>query len=626
MNINTSTLRLFNAIQVNTTEKTDNILLHKTLKYGFVLSPEVANVADDNLITEISDVIGITQQKANSSFHKSWKKIVTASLEQLIVEQILHYITTYGFESVGIYDKDSVYIPAEQLDIPEITDDIKLTVIKGLTADEILNKIIELGSSGIALKTETLDDIINIVEYNKYSSEFSFDIKNNELKTRLFDLYDVVPERPIDFLRYVVTKITGESLLIKSSDFLAKIESSKSILVTRTLDKLLEKAPQNLAEIFFRYKPIFLALKKISKNKTFFNQLRKKANKMHKPMSEDMLNAITAKIKKHEDINEDDLISELNSVNIFRKIRLANALLYRISNPESIVYRIRNGKGYVADFKSDNMSRTLDILAKVKTSIYENLDVKDKIIYIPEYIEYAVPATEKMFTGNFPTGTYIKSSNDLVFGIHWFNTQHRVDLDLSMVSVSGKIGWDRNYYNSDKSVVFSGDVTSAPKPNGASELFYVKDRMKESSIVMVNHFNKYEFGDDVEAKIVVSSVQPDSFGKNYMIDVNNLLVSTNINITTKENLLGMVSVVDNENRFYFANMVTGQGATARKNEKSKKVRKYLEHYLFSELKLSELLESAGARVVREKPEDEEYVDLSPENIDKTTIINLLTSK
>ena len=64
-----------------------------------------------------------------------------------------------------------VYFPQEELDVPEVTGNMPLAVVKGLTTEEILEKIIQLGS-GIALHQETLDDIYDIINTNQYGFEF----------------------------------------------------------------------------------------------------------------------------------------------------------------------------------------------------------------------------------------------------------------------------------------------------------------------------------------------------------------------------------------------------------------------------------------------------------------------
>ena len=336
-----STLRLFNAIQIDKKTKTKNLLLEKTVPYGFVLSPEVASVANDKIIKQIANYY-LSVKKANQAFHKSWQTIKDTPQEVLWIQAITHYFTTYGYEKLGI--EGEIYIPAEQLDLP---DGIKLIVVKGLTKKEIQGAILELDSSGVALSQDTLRAIMLIIEKDDLKIQVP-DIKNRELKSLLYDLYDIVPQKPVDFLRFVIVKLTEESLLIKNKYLIEKIKGLSSTLHRKTLDKYLVKAPANLAEIFFRYKPLFLALKSVSSNKTFFNRLRKKADKLHKPLPEDYLNSITSRIKHNKSL--DKLDEKLESATIWRKIRLANALKYRMSNPTSIVYKIRNGRAWVDDF------------------------------------------------------------------------------------------------------------------------------------------------------------------------------------------------------------------------------------------------------------------------------------
>ncbi|HEA46440.1 MAG TPA: hypothetical protein ENH99_01525 [Candidatus Pacearchaeota archaeon] len=618
-----ATLNLFNAIQTDNKKKSENTLLMETVKHGFVWTREVAYIADEKLIETISDVVGISGEKANNAFHKSWKIIENTPQEALVLQAILHYMTTYGFEALGMYSNEAIYIPNEKLEIPEITDDLKLVVIKGLTAKEIMAAIIELGS-GIALKEETLKDIMTIIEHNKYDASLIESIKNRELRARLYDFFDLAPQDPLEYLRYLVSKLTEESLLIKNNFLIEKIKECNTTLHQRTLEKELAKAPANLAEIFFRYKPIFLAFKTISKDKTFFNQLRKKANKLHKPLPEDYLNNVTSKIKHGKKVDTLTLREELEKVNIFRKIRLAYALKFRTKDNSSIVYRIRNGRGFATEFGFNRQKEAEKVLKIVTEAIEGDLnDIKGKTIYIPDNINYALPSTEKQFTGNFPTGSYVSVPKDMVVGIHWENTGKIVDLDLSTVSASGKTGWDSYYKTEGDKILFSGDITSAPKPKGASEFFYIKEGETEHKIMMVNYYN-FKKGDEVITKIIVAHEEPNNFEKDYMVDINNIIATANMNITKKQNILGLIVRVNNENRFYFAGVSVGNSITSSyRNEHSTYAREYLVSSLVDTLDFKEILEGAGAKVVSKKPK-KDFIDLSPEALDKTTIINLIT--
>ena len=247
--------------------------------------------------------------------------------------------------------------------------------------------------------------------------------------------------------------------------------------------------------------------------------------------------------------------------------------------------------------------------------------VKGKTFYIPSYIHYALPASEKQFTGHLPTGSYISVPEDFIAGIHWINTNRRIDLDLSVIGKSGKIGWDAQYKTIDESILFSGDVTDAPKPNGATELFYFKKRVPEPVILFVNYFN-YHPADEVDCKIMVAKDSPINFNKNYMLDVNTILAQANIKISKSQNILGLVISVNEENRMYFAKTSIGTSITSMGNVNATHTRKYFTESMVNSINFRDVLSKAGAVVVDEKPKMT-YTDLSPNALNKETLINLI---
>lgn len=612
----TATLRLFNAIQTENKNKRhgDTDILGMTIKNGYILDPAINPTSD--ILNEIESIVGISGEKANQAFHKSWAIIQDTPQEALWTQALVHYITTYGYENMGMFREDTVYIPHEKLELPEMKSDLPLTVIKAMTEGEILKGIIGLGASGIALSQETLDDIMAIVKDNEFESVwFIGTIKNRELQALLYDYWGIVPSEPVEFLRHLISKLTDESLLIKNDYLIGKIKESDG----KFLDELLKKAPADLASIFYRFKPLFLAMKSISNNRSFFNRLRKVAVKLHKPMPEDYLNNVTCRIK-HGKLDLDELNRKLEGASIFRKIRLANALKFRENSGNSILYRVRNGRGWATDFKwhGDVEAAIGVVTASIVDSVAEN--IKGKTIYIPSNVHYTLPATEKQFTGFLPMGSYIAVPEDMIVGVHWYDTDHYIDLDLSVIGVSGKTGWDSIYKSEENQVLFSGDMTTAPKPKGASEFFYLKKGTQEPKIVMLNFFNFR--GDEVEAKIIVAHDKPSNFDKSYMVDVSNIIASANVNINKKQNILGLIVNEGGENRFYFANVSIGNSITSSANDQAKHVRQYYVKNLMSLLGLGSIFIAAGAKIVHEKPEGD-FIDLSPEALNKTTIIDLI---
>lgn len=618
-----ATLRLFKAVQIKKREgeRTDERTLKATIPFGYVLDPAIT--PSRRLLRTVNDLVGVSGEQANAAFHKSWEKVRSAGIEQLVVEQLIHYFTTYGQASMGLYDPSTVYIPNEKLELPQITDDLPLTFVRGLTASEVREEVIRLGS-GVALHQQSLDDVMSIVKANRFPPDYLDAIGNHELLAMLYDFYGLVPEEPVAFLRYVVYRLTDSSLLIKNDELINKIKEVEP-KKRRVLDRLIADAPADLAAIFHRFKPLFLALKSVSKDKTFFNRLRKKAVKLHRPLPVDYLNSVTEQIKRGE-LDLDELARRVSAASVFRKVRLAYALHFRLSAGKSIVYPVRNGLGWATDFDcpEDLKPSTAKALEVVLNSLAEDLrpNVEGKAVFIPSYVDYAIPSSEKQFAGPFPFGSYVAAPRDIVFGVHWFNVGDRsIDLDLSLLSAGGKVGWDAVYRNEE--ALFSGDMTDAPRPKGATELFYVRDGVAPN-LVMCNYYN-YSSAVPVDAKVIVAHEAPIELTENYMVDPNQIVAKADISVTRTQTVLGLVLTVQGQTRFYFGNVSVGCGISAAEVPHAGHARDFLTDRFTNSLSLSRLLESSGAKPVTTRPSQEGYIDLSPENLDKSTIVALFQS-
>lgn len=626
-----STIILFKAVPIKSKrkKKASKHLLETTIKRGFIFAPEVVSNYSENellsLMSIVEEEIGLTPEKMNSTFHKSWAKVRDSSIFQLVVEQLIHYFTTYGFEALGIYDKDSVYIPNEKLEIPKLEGGINLVIIKGYTKKELKEKLLSLLKSGIALGEDTISNIIDVATFVEITEKEIDKIRNKEVKIALYDYLGLFPEHPIEFLRYIIYKATGKTLLIKSPEAIEAIKDNDNLDILGLFVKYKKKhGLEKLAEIFYRFKPIFLALKGNTRLNSMINKIRKLARKYHKPMEEDYLNEVTAKIQNKRDIYQKKLKEELLKANTFRKIRLAYALKYRTKDVESILYRIRNGKGYAKEFRFTEHNRAKRVLDSVLDSIVKDVskNVKGKKIYIPDYINYTLPATEKQFTGDLPSGSYVSIPKDMVFGIHWENTDgHRIDLDLSIMNAATKIGWDSTYRSEDKKILFSGDITDAPKPKGASELFYIRQQILSSYILFVNYYNFDKDSVEVPFKILVAKEQVKNLKQNYMVDPNNVMCVAKTKINQRQKILGLVVTTTNECRFYFTECYLGRSITSSGSEFVEHSRQYLFDFYRNTISLNDILVKAGGKLVKDR--DKCDIDLSPEVLEKDTIINLI---
>ena len=676
-----SVLRLFKGYFGRKSKKINK----EALKYGILF---LGNPGSD-VVDEAIKQYGKDGLKLNQTFHKSLKKIDSASMIELVYEQIIHYITTYGFEELGIYSKETVYIPGEKLDVPELDEEkIELIIIKPLSEKEIGERIMPLANSGIALSKETVNDIVNLSHFiprNRVS-----EIKNRELKIAIYEKLRIVPSDSEEFLRYLIYELTGNTLKIKNKELCEEIKVS---------DKA-ERAYIRLSSIFLRNKMLFLALKvpkrlhnkypeKIFKINTWINKIRKLADENHKPLQKDVLDLLTQNIDIENE--KEEILKALELVNVFREVRVLNGISYRLFGTNKIVYKVRNGLSYATKLEAntpDYINRLQARYDVVREHLVQRVakSVKDKKIYIPDNVSYTVPSSEKQFNGNFPEGSYLEvpRESDLIYGIHWTNLlvekdenefvpseenlpfdefneiedieevpfdideedelldedefvteddvedkepefeERRVDLDIKQMNKNEVFGWDSSYKTEEGTILFSGDITDAPLPNGATELFYVsKNYGNNAFLITVNAYTgsereiPYEF---IIAKIESNAKFRDQ--RNYMIDPNDVIEKINLSVEkgTSQSVVGLIAIGDSI-KLYLSDMGQGNSRTSRRDEKTMITLDYLMSYSKIQLKLKDLLKEAGA-ILTDSKEDAE-VDLSINAITKDSLISLL---
>ncbi len=617
----------------------------KALKYGLLVSGS----ADLDIINEAIKQYGKDGKKWNETFHKSLSIIKNTSNEDLFIQQIIHYITTYGFEKLGIYSKEKVYIPVEELNIPELDiNKIELLVISPITEKELSSKIMNLITSSVALSKQTIEDILSLSCYiDKNRIE---EITNRELKIALCDEYNIVPKEPEEFLRYLIYVLTGNTLKIQNDIQFKELKNSNKLKVCDLLEKYLvdEESYNKLSSIFLRNKKLFLALKISKKDNAnynneikfklnrYINKLRKLANKNHKPLKKDILDMLTQDINIKDE--ENTILSALDKVTIFREVRILNGISYRLSNTNYIVYKIRNGSSYATELRprSNEHIRLLknryNIIKKHLISRVSK-NVKDKKIFIPKNVSYTVPTSEKQFNGNFPDGSYIEipRDNNLIYGIHWNNLntdtfEERVDLDLKQISKTRVFGWDHDYKSSNGDILFSGDITDAPLPDGATELFYVsKSYGNDAFLITVNNFTGND--KDIPYEFIIAkaneNIESDESIK-YILDPNNILEKLELVIpsTTINTVVGLIKIGDNI-RLYLNNFGQGNSITSSNDTTTLISLNYLQSYSEIQLKLYDLLKECGA-ILTDSPDNVDY-NLSINSVTRDTLISLLSN-
>lgn len=582
------TLKLFNAVPAKESDAEAFIS-----EDGFIIEP-AAVWAKKEIISYYAKE-KLNGNDLNRTFHKSWKKVKDSTRFQLLTEQISHYVSTYGSNF-----QNEMYIPDEVLNVP----DLKLTfkVIKAYSNEEMQEKCLSLLKSGIALKEETTDDLLyilhNELEYNFTGKE---NIRNKEAVIKIADRYDIYPENPVEFFRYVIYKTTGTTLLIKSDDLIEDIRQSK-FNPTYLFEKFgLEK----LAEIFNRFKPLFLAYK--SKAPKTINKISKLSKVYHQPLVSNPLNHATSILLEKSDLHW------LENATPFALFRALSACYSRMYGQDTFVYRIRNGKSWTgkSTASSVNQANYGFILDYVKSKY----NLSGKKMYFPDDIEFGLPASEKMFVGNIPTGTRFYGER-LAVGIYWEDAWGAHDLDLSGLNIAGKIGWNAAYNQQEGQLMYSGDITSAPK--GAVEYLYANSGLAAPTLVMNNVFSG---SNDCGYKIIIGKGNAVSY--DYMMNPNSLFAEAKCNSVQKQTILGMLMPKDGKQCFVLLNFGAGHSHVSGNSEVSVMATNALYQQWYEPLSFNHLVKELGAAITSDRAEAD--FDFSLESLEKDSFTRIFKS-
>jgi hypothetical protein len=580
------TLQLFNAVLARKSDEKPFISDN-----GFIIEPD-AVWAKKEIISYYAKE-KLNGNDLNKTFHKSWEKIKNTSRIELFFEQIEHYISTYGsnFQS-------EIYIPEEVLNVPNMK--LIFKVVKAYTVEEMQEKCLSLLRSGIALKEETIDDLLSILHTElDYDFTGKENIRNKEAIIKIADLYDIYPENPVEFFRYVIYKTTNTTLLIKNDDLINVIKQSKFNPTYLFESFGLEK----LAEIFNRFKPLFLAYK--NRAPKAVNKISKLSKVHHKPFISNPLNDATNTLLENSDWHW------LENATPFALFKALSACHSRMYGQDTFVYRIRNGKSWTKKGKETYVNQfNYDFILDYLKLKYENLSGKK--FYFPENVEFALPTSEKMFVGNIPTGTRFYGDR-LAIGIYWEDKWGANDLDLSGLNIAGKIGWNATYNHGEGQLMYSGDMTSAP--NGAVEYLYANKGLSTPTLVMNNVFS----GDaNCGYKIVIG--KGDNISYEYMMNPNNLFAEARCNSVQKQMILGMLLPKDGKQCFVLLNFGAGHSHVSGNNEVSIMATSALYQQWYEAMSFNELVKELGAEITTKKAEAD--FDFSLESLEKDSFIRI----
>lgn len=584
------------------------VVNHLALRHGYAIHPACCTKS-------VFDWLNERDCNWNSTFYKTWEDVTKRSREVLAIDQIISYAINYDLG--GNFDMNDG-------DYSEVPDIHTYKVIMPISEVELYSKCLGVLTSGLALKQETMEALCDFIilkrgvlaqtgEILDFSIE---DIKNKEAQIYICDKTGILPKDKFSLLRYIVYKVTGDTQIIKDKHILQRIAIGRPF----DLSKLSEVQLAGLASIFHRYKTVFLGLRRHSfpKQKAIVNRLRKMANVFHVPFQSGFWEEV---------VNKPCMPTELahqlknNAPSNFKLVRLIQSIRenkLKIGTGKDVynMYPIRNGKVWFEKMPEmnalDQRYDWWDLLEEILyNELVERLKKKACTVKLPEHLNLACPTSEKSFIGNIPFGSNYKMTEHNMVGIYWREEWGTRDFDLSFMSYNGyKIGWNSQFYNDEKDLIYSGDMTHADPE--ASEVLYVRSGCPNGMIKV----NRYSGGEGSKFVLMVAQSPVDSLSRNYMVDPNTIKFETEIISKDRESFIGFV----NDNHLYMCDFKSGDGRVSSVMT-TDQYGDVLARKAKSFIDLKKLLEDAGFKI-RKRATTSSPIDLDLSGLKKDDLIQL----
>lgn len=634
-------LSVFKGILVDThysySQNNDEIfeLQYDILKHGIVFDERLYKFYSlDDLSVLASDanaLYGFDAAKMNSTFWKRFSDVESRSELELRLHQLVHYISTYGRGIVGQEINVSSGYEPESLKNIDLNIRHELVYIAAYTPAEIEQKIKNMLTSGIALKQKTIDALINIIRVNNFKIDYVDEISNREFMCILCSKLGLVPKNFDEFVRYLNYEITGNTMLVlKNIDTYEAIDAglggwneNANATITR----------QAIANAIIEYEATF-GIKSIAANIRRYHDFFVLIHKNLRIREAKRILNRAFKLSKNPSLRHkrnkpilDNVLSNSNSLGrirdaasratIYKLIKVINTMSLEDTTPK--LYRIRNGKSYF---------KTNDKAEKVKQIMIDEIkdrlgDWSNKVFYIPEGVDYALPTSEKTFVGTMPyLSSYEFNGENAVAGVAW---EKECDLDLHSRFIDGEsIGF--NSYHKHGGIVFSGDMTHTNRYHYAAEFLKItQDAFETPAIINVNDFSG---GKDAKIDVFVGAARDldtrSSQGVATQLGEKSFMFKDKMN-TRNKNLM-VVCPTDNGFKTIFVSFDFGNAIVSVADDASKKLTELLIKQADTAFSLKDLIQLLGGKIITDKSvfdRMQEQADISKltyaESQDKPTI-------
>ena len=551
---------------------------------------------------------GYNNETFNETLIESFAAVANMSRKDFYLTQILHYLTTYGTNFT------TPFIVGARTFTPEETKALKITIIRAESASRSLEKINELFATTVAPKAQNIHYYRALASLATIAPE---EVKSRELMIMMCAERGIKPSDPETLFRYLVYRATKETLIIKNKNLISIIKRAARNNI-ELINSLTEDEMKALASIFYRYKPLFLAFK-TPETASVINKIRRLAVKYHKPQSANT-------IKNFVNLSSEEQTAIIARATNRELIKLYNALAVPSGTR---LFQIRNGKIWVREEEHIIIDTSFPnkFLNNSITAIEINNELRKRLknyegmtVYIPRGISYAVPYSEKQFSGAIPWGTAIDAAdkeNAFTIGVHWVNDPDEpgCDLDLHAHTPTRHFGWNSNYMSGDGEIIYSGDMTNAPAPKGAAESFYINN-VNEPVILTLNAFKAKS---NKQFQFFMTKGKDDEMRERATFD-SSKLISAPLPLAFADKSSLSLGIFNNKTFYVYGGNVA-EGAVP-----SRDYPKFIEALLnrmSSTYRFEALASALKINIVHEAPKDTPFLDLSPEALTVNTLLDFV---
>lgn len=630
-------IKFFNIVAVSPTDtKLDAVEVNSyAMRCGYFVHPDACT-------PDVVVFLKSQQANFNSTFYKSWEQVDNLDELQMRILQMVHYMSTYGTDYMG---------KAFTLnDAPPEMHFSEFTILMPCTERQLFERIADMLESPIALKAETLSPIMEQLEDYMTRYEWKVDVDkvaNRESLVRLCDMYGTLPKSPEKLLRLIVFKATGMSMIIKNRNTWYALKNNAAS-VAAMISGLDDGQIKGLASIFYRYKPVFLALRNgacagdqvISDNADrahtdkepvndevlkgcvkVINRIRRLAPEYHRPMTAGVLESILDTRHSINDINA-ALAKESSA---FKLVRILNYIKSCCNCTGLRTFVIRSGRTYIKPWMRTSYyplahyGRLQAIKAAVKNRLVEllsakakNEDGRAKTMRFPAYVELAAPVSERQFVGSVPYGSSYTLQPHNYIGIYWRNEWGAHDFDLWMVGIDGiRIGWAADHKSAD--ILFSGDMTDA-NPE-ATEILYGRDTWPDGTV----RVNRYNGNEGAMFRFFFGAENISNLKTGYMVNPDSIYFTEDMISTDRETMICTIS----DGKLYFASLNTGNGLLPGDSKEFSYEAAFAQKFS-NYISLRQIMLDAGYKEFVPDDDDTALPDIDLEKLDKDTLIKLFS--